>query len=55
MTMQGIRKPKANRNFFGDFPSFFKIVQENVGASRPNVPQESNMVGRRIPKLKIEK
>ena len=26
------------RNFFGDFPSFFRIVQENVALSRPRVP-----------------
>ena len=39
MAMQGRRKPKMKRNFFGDFPSFFRIVHENVALSRPSVPQ----------------
>ena len=26
------------RNFFGDFPSFLRIVHENVALSRPRVP-----------------
>ena len=38
MATHGRRKPKMKRNFFGDFPSFFRIVQEKVALSRPRVP-----------------
>lgn len=38
---QGKTKPTKNTNFFGDFPSFGSIVQENVASSNPNCPQIS--------------
>ena len=42
MATQGRRKPNTMRNFFGDLPSFLRIVQENVAGSRPRVPQTLN-------------
>jgi hypothetical protein len=49
-----MRIPKTKRNFFGERPSFFKIVQEKVGGSSPNFPQASNIGGINMEKLKIQ-
>jgi len=38
MMVHGSRKPNRKMNVFGDFPSFFKMVHENVSASNPNCP-----------------
>ena len=45
ITMHGNRKPTKNKNFFIDLPSFLSIVHENVGSSKPSVPQTPNNGG----------
>lgn len=49
---QGMRKPKAKKNFFGDLPSSpGRIVHENVAGLRPKSPQMPNNGGVIIKKL----
>lgn len=54
MTKQGIRIPKTNKNFLGERPSFFRMVQEKVGGSNPNFPHASIIGGINMEKLKIQ-
>lgn len=45
MTRHGITNPTRKKNFFGDDPSFFKIVQLNVASSNPRRPHTSKSGG----------
>jgi hypothetical protein len=54
ITTQGSIKPKTNNIFFGDFPSFLRIVQENVGGSKPRRPHTSTSGGIIMEKLNTQ-
>lgn len=45
MTRHGITNPTRKKNFFGDDPFFFKIVQLNVASSSPRRPHTSKRGG----------
>lgn len=53
MVTQGMRNPKAKKNFFGDLPfSPGRMVQEKVAGLRPRSPQMPSSGGVIIRKLK---
>jgi hypothetical protein len=51
ITTHGNINPRTNNIFFGDFPSFLRIVQENVGGSKPRRPHISSKGGIIMEKL----
>jgi len=53
MTRQGRSIPKIKRNFFGERPSFLKMVHEKVDSFKPNLPQTSSIGGINMEKLNV--
>lgn len=46
--------PKMKRNFFGEVPSFLRIVQEKLTGSRPRDPHSLRAGRTNRPKEKIQ-
>jgi hypothetical protein len=54
ITTQGNINPRKKNIFFGDLPSFLRIVQENVGGSKPRRPHTSANGGIIMEKLNTQ-